>query len=109
MVQHLMRQYQKYQTICDYAPTISHDMSVIHDVKHYETPMQKLKEIIAEFYSTLPLRRRCFLHDELTMHCERFVTFFEKTTASRKTRSCFYLTIHHFRGLFRKACRGSRS
>jgi hypothetical protein len=42
-----MRQYPKYQTICDYAPTISHDMSVTHDIKRCETPMQKLKEIIA--------------------------------------------------------------
>jgi len=41
-----MRQHEKYQTICDYAPTISHDMGVIHDVKRYETPMQKLQEII---------------------------------------------------------------
>ena len=42
-----MRQYPKYQTICDYAPTISHDMSVTHDIKRCETPMQKLQEIIA--------------------------------------------------------------
>ena len=47
MVQHSMRQYPKYQTICDYAPTISHDMSVTHDIKRCETPMQKLQEIIA--------------------------------------------------------------
>jgi hypothetical protein len=40
-----MRQYPKYQTICDYAPTISHDMSVTHDIKRCETPMQKLQEI----------------------------------------------------------------
>jgi len=42
-----MRQYPKYQTICDYAPTISHDMSVTHDIKRCETPMQKLQEIIS--------------------------------------------------------------
>ncbi len=42
-----MRQYPKYQTICDYAPTISHAMSVTHDIKRCETPMQKLQEIIA--------------------------------------------------------------
>ena len=42
-----MRQHEKYQTICDYAPTISHDMSVTHDIKRCETPMQKLQEIIA--------------------------------------------------------------
>ena len=46
MVQHLMRQHEKYQTICDYTPTISHDMSVIHDIKRCETLMQKLQEII---------------------------------------------------------------
>ena len=40
-----MRHHEKYQTICDYTLTISHDMSVIHDVKLHETPMQKLKEI----------------------------------------------------------------
>ena len=40
-----MRQHEKYQTICDYAPTISHDMSVTHDIKCCETPMQKLQEI----------------------------------------------------------------
>ena len=44
-----MRQHEKYQTICDYALTISHDMGVIHDVKRYETPMQKLQEIISAF------------------------------------------------------------
>ena len=46
LVQHLMRQRQKYATICDYTLTISRDMSVIHDVKHCETPMQKFQEII---------------------------------------------------------------
>ena len=46
MVQHLMRQHEKYQTICDYALTISHDMGVINDIKRCETPMQKLQEII---------------------------------------------------------------
>ncbi|MGN0655092.1 MAG: hypothetical protein ACI4KD_09285 [Oscillospiraceae bacterium] len=45
-----MRQLQKYPTICDYTLTISHDISVIHDVKHYETPMQKLQEIIRYVY-----------------------------------------------------------
>jgi hypothetical protein len=44
-----MRQHQKYQTICDYALTISHDMGVIHDIKRCETPMQKLKALIV-FY-----------------------------------------------------------
>ncbi len=47
LVQHSMRQHKKYQTIFDYTPIISHDMSVIHDVKHHETPMQKLQEIIS--------------------------------------------------------------
>ena len=42
-----MRQHEKYQMICDYALTISHDMGVINDTKRCETPMQKLKEIIA--------------------------------------------------------------
>ena len=46
LVQHSMRQHEKYQTIRDYAPTISHDMSVTHDIKRCETPMQKLQEII---------------------------------------------------------------
>ena len=46
LVQHLMRQDEKYQTICDYALTISHDMDVINDIKLCETPMQKLQEII---------------------------------------------------------------
>ena len=41
-----MSQHEKYQTICDYTPTISHDMSVIHDIKRCETLMQKLQEII---------------------------------------------------------------
>ena len=63
-----MRQYPKYQTICDYAPTISHDMSVTHDIKRCETPMQKLQEIIcfsnykgsyrkvaAFFYAQMPI------------------------------------------------------
>ena len=50
LVQHSMRQYPKYQTICDYAPTISHDMSVTHDIKRCETPMQKLQEIIGTAY-----------------------------------------------------------
>jgi hypothetical protein len=44
-----MRQHEKYQTICDYAPTISHDMSVTHDIKRCETPMQKLQEIMIAF------------------------------------------------------------
>ena len=54
MVQHLMRQHEKYQTICDYTPTISHDMSVTHDIKRCETPMLKLQEIIA--YGILAVR-----------------------------------------------------
>lgn len=41
-----MIQPQKYPTICDYTLTISHDISVIHDVKHHETPMQKLEVLI---------------------------------------------------------------
>lgn len=45
LVQLSMRQHEKYQTICDYTLTISHDISVIHNVKSYETPMQKLQEI----------------------------------------------------------------
>lgn len=53
LVQHLMRQHEKYQTICDYAPTISHDMGVIHDVKRHETPMQKLQELGIEKISTV--------------------------------------------------------
>ena len=52
LVQHLMSQHPKYQTICDYTPTISHDMSVTHDIKRCETLMQKLREIIisSSFY-----------------------------------------------------------
>ena len=45
LVQHLMIQPQKYPTICDYALTISLDISVIHDAKRCETPMQKLQEM----------------------------------------------------------------
>ena len=45
LVQHSMRQYPKYQTICDYTPTISHDMSVTHDVKRCETSRQKLQAL----------------------------------------------------------------
>ena len=56
-----MRRHEKYQTICDYALTISHDMGVIHDVKRYETPMQKLKEIIAYFTYTKALHMQGFL------------------------------------------------
>jgi len=58
-----MRQYPKYQTICDYAPTISHDMSVTHDIKRCETPMQKLEEIITA------------LSGELTQHSHMWVLF----------------------------------
>lgn len=43
-----MRQHQKYQTICDYTLIISHDMSVIHEIRRYETPMQKLQEITSQ-------------------------------------------------------------
>lgn len=51
-------------------PTISHDMSVIHYVKHYETPMQKLKEII---------------------------TFIKQTKHnSRKNELCFYFFTYSF-------------
>ena len=53
LVQHSMRQHKKYQTIFDYTPIISHDMSVIHDVKRHETPMQKLKEIKNRFSKVL--------------------------------------------------------
>ena len=52
LVQHSMRQHKKYQTIFDYTLTISHDMSVIHDVKHHETPMQKLQALIQLISST---------------------------------------------------------
>ena len=55
LVQHLMRQPQKYPTICDYTPTISHDMSMTHDVKHHETPMQKLQEITTAQNTPNPL------------------------------------------------------
>ncbi len=41
-----MRQHPKYQMICDYTPIIFHDMSITHDMKRCETPMQKLQEII---------------------------------------------------------------
>ncbi len=42
-----MRQHEKYQTICDYTPTTSHNMGVVYDIKRYFSAMQKLKEIIA--------------------------------------------------------------
>ena len=47
-----MRQHEKYQTICDYTLTISYDMSVTHDIKRCETPMQKLEEISSYFLYT---------------------------------------------------------
>ena len=49
-----MQQHEKYPTICDYTLTISHDMSVIHDVKHYETPMQKLQTLILSYGVFVP-------------------------------------------------------
>ena len=64
LVQHLMRQHEKYQTICDYTPTISHDMSVTHDIKRCETPMQKLQEITYpewDFQTALTLLGAVFL------------------------------------------------
>jgi len=51
-----MRHHEKYQTICDYTLTISHDMSVIHDVKHHETPMQKLQALIGRKFTTQKLK-----------------------------------------------------
>ena len=47
-----MRQHEKYQTICDYTPTISHDMSVTHDIKRCKTPMQKLQALIYAYKNT---------------------------------------------------------
>ena len=61
MVQHLMRQHEKYQMICDYALTISHDMGVINDTKRCETPMQKLQEIITAVKAIIKnLENICF-------------------------------------------------
>ena len=51
-----MRHHEKYQTICDYTLTISHDMSVIHDVKHHETPMQKLQALIGRKFTAQKLK-----------------------------------------------------
>jgi len=50
-----MRQHQKYQTICDYTPTISHDMSVTHDIKRYEKPMQKLQALTFALFFNPPV------------------------------------------------------
>lgn len=60
LVQHSMRQHKKYQTICDYTLTISHDMSVIHDVKHHETPMQKLQALSLPFQQAPTSVGACF-------------------------------------------------
>lgn len=60
LVQHSMRQHKKYQTIFDYTPIISHDMSVIHDVKHHETPMQKLQALSLPFQQAPTSVGACF-------------------------------------------------
>lgn len=60
LVQHSMRQHKKYQTIFDYTPIIYHDMSVIHDVKHHETPMQKLQALSLPFQQAPTSVGACF-------------------------------------------------
>ena len=37
LVQHSVKTYQFYKTIYDYTLTISHDMNVIRDIKHFQT------------------------------------------------------------------------
>ena len=72
-------------------PTISHDMSVTHDIKRCETPMQKLQEIIIPEWELSHSTHFCgcfFLlsHTVLLIYSQ----FYDIMISVRQTWICFW-------------------